>query len=218
MSLEDVAGTKTSVHVGCFTSDYSTYVWRDAQRIPKYSATGGAQSILSNRLSWFFDLRGSSMTIDTACSSSMVALDLGCKSLWNGSSEMAIVGGANLIFSPELNIALSNMGFLSPDGRCFSFDERANGYARGEGFAVLVLKRLSDVGPADSVRAVVRSIATNEDGHTAGGITQPSKDMQAALIRETYQRGGLDMRLTSYFEAHGMLPPELNVHITEDFV
>jgi acyl transferase domain-containing protein len=143
------------------------------------------------------------MTIDTACSSSMVALDLACKSLWDGSSETAIVGGANLIFSPELNIALSNMGFLSPDGTCFSFDSRANGYARGEGFAVLVLKRLSNVVPGDPVRALVRSIATNEDGHTPGGITQPSKDMQVRLIHETYERGGLDMSSTAYFEAHG---------------
>jgi acyl transferase domain-containing protein len=135
----------------------------------------------------------------------MVALDLACKSLWNGSSEMAIVGGANLIFSPELNIALSNMGFLSPDGRCFSFDHRANGYARGEGFAVLVLKPLSKVVEGDSVRALIRSIATNEDGHTPGGITQPNKDMQAALIRETYEMAGLDMGITSFFEAHGKL-------------
>lgn len=191
------------MHVGCFTTDYSTYIWRDPQKIPKYSATGGAQSILSNRLSWFFDLHGSSMTIDTACSSSMVALDLACRGLWDGSSDMAIVGGANLIYSPELNIALSNMGFLSPDGSCYSFDHRANGYARGEGFAVLVLKRLSSVAQGDPVRALVRSIATNEDGYTPGGITQPSKDMQARLIHDTYERAGLDMSSTAYFEAHG---------------
>ncbi|PVH93388.1 reducing type I polyketide synthase [Periconia macrospinosa] len=203
LTLEDVAGSKASVHVGCFTTDYSSYLWRDAQQIPKYSATGGAASILSNRLSWFFDLRGSSMTIDTACSSSMVALDLACEGLWNGTSDLAIVCGANLIFSPELNIALSNMAFLSPDGKCFSFDHRANGYARGEGFAALVLKRQSDVNGGDSVRALIRSTATNEDGRTQGGITQPSKEMQIRLIREAYEKAGMDINCTTYFEAHG---------------
>ncbi|KAJ4302831.1 hypothetical protein N0V90_001722 [Kalmusia sp. IMI 367209] len=208
--LEDIAGSKTSVHVGCFTTDYSSYLWRDAQQIPKYSATGGAASILSNRLSWFFDLRGSSMTIDTACSSSMVALDLACKDLRDGSSDLAIVCGANLIFSPELNIALSNMGFLSPDGTCFSFDHRANGYARGEGFAVLILKRESGVTQSDRVRALIRSIATNQDGRTPGGITQPNKDMQIRLIQEAYNKAGLDMNSTAYFEAHGMFRFHLN--------
>jgi acyl transferase domain-containing protein len=201
--MDAVKGTNTSVHVGCFTSDYSTYVWRDSQRIPKYCATGSAQSILSNRLSWLFDLQGISMTIDTACSSSMVALDLACKGLWSHESEMAIVGGANLIFSPELNIALSNMGFLSPDGICYSFDHRANGYARGEGFAVFVLKPLSKVAKGDTIRALIRSIGTNQDGHTMGGITQPNKDMQAKLIHDTYKKAGLDMSLTAFFEAHG---------------
>jgi acyl transferase domain-containing protein len=203
LSLEDVAGSKTSVHVGCFTTDYSSYLWRDSQQIPKYSATGGAASILSNRLSWFFDLRGTSMTIDTACSSSMVALHLACEGLWNGTSDLAIVCGANLIFSPELNIALSNMGFLSPDGKCFSFDHRANGYSRGEGFAVLILKRESDVHQSDRVRALIRATATNEDGRTQGGITQPSKEMQVRLIREAYEKAGIELDSATYFEAHG---------------
>lgn len=144
------------------------------------------------------------MTIDTACSSSMVALELACNGLWNGTSDLALVCGANLIYSPELNISLSNMGFLSPDGTCFSFDHRANGYARGEGFAVLVLKRKSSIKPGDPVRALVRSIATNEDGRTSAGITQPSKDMQIRLIQEAYNKAGMDMNATAYFEAHGM--------------
>ena len=87
LTMEAMAGSRTSVHVGCFTSDYSSFHWRDTQRIPKYSATGASGSILSNRISWFYDFRGPSMTIDTACSSSMVALDLACKGLWNGSSD-----------------------------------------------------------------------------------------------------------------------------------
>lgn len=98
---------------------------------------------------------------------------------------------------------LSNMAMLSPDSRCFSFDERANGYGRGEGFGVLILKRLSDaLRDGDTIRAVVRSTGSNQDGHTPG-ITQPSKDAQETLIRETYEKAGLSMNSTRFFEAHG---------------
>ncbi|CAI6288467.1 unnamed protein product [Periconia digitata] len=133
----------------------------------------------------------------------MVALNLACKGLWNETSNLAIVCSANLIFSPGLNIALSNICFLSPDGKCFSFDHRANGYARGEGFAVLVLKRQSDVSLCDPVRALIQSTATNKDGRTQGGITQPSKEMQIRMIREAYKKAALDLDCTAYFEAHG---------------
>ena len=144
------------------------------------------------------------MTIDTACSSSLVALDLACKGLWSKTSEMAIVAGANLICSPELNIALSNFGMLSPDRMCYSFDSRANGYARGEGFAALVLKPVSKaIQDGDTIRALVRATGVNQDGHTNGGLTQPSRELQAELIRDTYRKANLDMSITRYFEAHG---------------
>ncbi|KAL8665801.1 MAG: hypothetical protein Q9202_001923 [Teloschistes flavicans] len=204
LSMESVAGTDTSVHVGCFTSDFMSMDWKDSQQIPKYSATGSSTSILANRISWFFDLRGPSMLVDTACSSAMIALDLACQGLRSGTSNTALVAGANLICSPEMNIALSNMSMLSPDGRCHSFDHRANGYARGDGFGVLVLKTLSQaLKDGDAIRALVRSVGTNQDGHTQGGITQPSQELQSQLIRETYRKAGLDMGLTRFFEAHG---------------
>lgn len=118
--------------------------------------------------------------------------------------EKAIVAGANLICSPELNIALSNMSFLSPEGRCHSFDHRANGYARGDGFGVLILKPVSQaVKDGNTIRALIRSVGTNQDGHTHGGITQPSKELQSRLIRETYRKAGLNMGVTRFFEAHG---------------
>ncbi|KAL8732943.1 MAG: hypothetical protein Q9181_003765 [Wetmoreana brouardii] len=218
--LERIAGTNTSVHVGCFTADYIMSNWRDSQQIPKYSATGTAASILANRISWFYDLQGPSMTVDTACSSGMVAMDLACRGIWSRTSdivsspkcspllsidrEKAIVAGANIISSVELNIALSNMNFLSPDARCYSFDHRASGYARGEGFGVLVLKPLNRaVRDGDTIRALIRSTGINQDGHTTGGITQPSKDLQASLIKDTYKRAGLNMKTTRFFEAHG---------------
>jgi acyl transferase domain-containing protein len=204
LRLEDVAGTKTSVHVGCFTSDFATMQFRDAQSIPKYNSLGTAGSMLANRLSWFFDLRGESMYVDTACSSSLVALALACQGLAAGESEMAVVSGSNVILIPEFTISLSNMKMLSPTGRCQSFDAKADGYGRGEGFATLILKSASKaIADGDPIRALIRSIGMNQDGYTSSGITQPSKEMQVKLIRETYRKSGLDMKHTRFFEAHG---------------
>ncbi|KAH8691692.1 reducing type I polyketide synthase [Phaeosphaeriaceae sp. PMI808] len=185
--LQDIAGSNTSVHVGCFSSEFTSHILRDIQKIPKYAATGSSQSILSNRISWHFDLKGPSMTIDTACSSSLVALDLACQGLWNKRTETAIVAGVNLILSPEMNIVLSNMNFLSPQGRCFPFDSRANGALRD----------------GNTIRALIRAVGSNQDGRTNGGITQPSKDMQARLIQQTYRTANLDAGRTRFFEAHG---------------
>lgn len=114
------------------------------------------------------------------------------------------MAGSNYIFGPELFITLTKMNFLSPDSRCFSFDDRANGYARGEGFGVIVLKLLSDaIRDDDTIRAVIRSTGSNHDGRTPG-ITSPSRDAQELLIRETYEKAGLDLQTTRFFEAHGM--------------
>ncbi|RYO87630.1 hypothetical protein DL762_004174 [Monosporascus cannonballus] len=204
LRLEDVAGSRTSVHVGCFTSDFATMQFRDVQNIAKYNALGSAGSILANRISWFYDLRGESMYVDTACSSGLVAMALACQGLASGESDLAVVGASNIIFGPEFNVSLSNMNFLSPTGRCHSFDAKGDGYGRGEGFASLILKPVSKaIAGGNPIRALIRSIGMNQDGHTSGGITQPSKDMQVQLIRETYRKAGLDMRHTRFFEAHG---------------
>lgn len=118
----------------------------------------------------------------------------------------ALVAGSNYIVGPELFLTLTNMNFLSSDSRCFSFDDRANGYARGEGFGVVVLKLLSDaIRDNDTIRAVIRSTGSNHDGRTPG-ITSPSKDAQELLIKETYGKAGLDLQTTRFFEAHGMQP------------
>lgn len=130
LRMKDVAGSKTSVHVGCFTSDFASMQSRDMQNIPKYNSLGTAGSMLANRISWFYDLRGESMFIDTACSSSMVAMALGCQGLISGEAEVAVVGGSNLILIPEFGISLSNMSMLSPSGRCHSFDAKGDGYGR----------------------------------------------------------------------------------------
>ncbi|KAI1735289.1 reducing type I polyketide synthase, partial [Xylaria scruposa] len=204
LRLQDIAGSRTSVHVGCFTSDFATMQFRDVQSMPKYNALGSAGSILANRISWFYDLRGESMYVDTACSSGLVAMALSSQALASGESSMAVVGASNIILGPEFNVSLSNMNFLSPTGRCHSFDAKGDGYGRGEGFTVIILKPVSRaISDGNPIRAVIRSIGMNQDGYTSGGITQPSKDMQVELIRETYRKANLDMRDTRFFEAHG---------------
>ncbi|KAF2736977.1 hypothetical protein EJ04DRAFT_595149 [Polyplosphaeria fusca] len=200
--IDRIYGSDASVHTGCFTADYLLMTAKDPELMLKYSGTGGAGAMLSNRISSFFNLHGPSVTTDTACSSSLVALDQSCQSLKLGQSSVGIVAGCNLIFTLDTTIGLSNMGFLSPEGISYSFDHRANGYARGEGFGVVVLKRLSDaVRDDDTIRAVIRGTGCNQDGNTP--LAQPSQDAQARLIAETYRRAGLDPSQTRYVEAHG---------------
>ena len=159
--------------------------------------------MLSNRLSYFFNLKGPSITIDTACSASLVALHLACQSLKAGECSSAIVAGVNCILNPDMLISMSSMQFLSPDGRCHTFDQRANGYARGEGVACVYLKTLENaLRDGDSIRAVIRNTGVNSDGKTPG-ITFPSGSAQVSLIRQVYEQAGLDPLDTTYVEAHG---------------
>ncbi|KAI0201376.1 polyketide synthase [Astrocystis sublimbata] len=201
--LEVAAGTQTGVYVGCFSSDYRSIMEKDLDQDLKYAATGNVVSMLSNRVSWFYDLRGPSLTIDTACSSSLVALHQACNSLKLKETSMAIVGGCNLILSNEFGMTLDKGGVLGPDGICRSFDEKGNGYGRGEGFGVVVLKRVSDaIKDRDTIRAVIRNTGSNQDGRSPG-ITQPTATAQVDLIRRVYSQAGLDMSSTRFFEAHG---------------
>jgi acyl transferase domain-containing protein/NADPH:quinone reductase-like Zn-dependent oxidoreductase/SAM-dependent methyltransferase len=203
ITLSEVSGTRTSCFVGCFTKDYEEMQRRDMELAPKYQSTGASPTMLSNRLSYFFNLKGPSITLDTACSSGLVAVHLACQSLQVGESSMAIVGGSNLILSPDIQIEMSDMHFLSPDSISYAFDERANGYARGEGVGVIVLKPLHlALKNKDPIRAVIRGTAASSDGKTPG-ITLPSKNAQIELIRMAYHAAGCDTSQTGYFEAHG---------------
>ncbi|KAF6811409.1 Lovastatin diketide synthase LovF 5 [Colletotrichum sojae] len=205
--LDTVAGSQTGVYVGCFTADYNDHIAKDLDIPNKYSALGTVASMLSNRVSWFFDFRGPSVTVDTACSSSLVAVHEACMSLKLREVSMAVVGGCNLILTPEMTLKLDAAGVLGPDGKSYSFDHRANGYARGEGFGALVLKRVSDaIRDGDVIRAVIRNSSTNQDGRSPG-ITQPTKAGQVALINHVYSRAGLDPSLTRFAEAHGTGTP-----------
>nr|QEE83323.1 polyketide synthase 2122 [Alternaria oxytropis] len=160
-------------------------------------------SLASNRLSWFYNLRGPSLTVDTACSSSLTAFHLACQSIRTGEAEMSVVGGANLMFGPDMSILLGAAKILSPEGKSKMWDANANGFARGEGFGVTILKPLdAALRDGDNIRAVVLATATNEDGHTPG-ISLPNSEAQQELIRRAYQMAGVDPAETAYVEAHG---------------
>ena len=202
LPLATLAGTQTSCYIGCFTNDYREMQLRDPESAPLYTLSGSGPEMISNRISWFFDLKGPSMTLNTACSSSLVALHQGCQSLRSKESSMSIIGGVNLLLSPDMFLLLSNQQFLAPDGRCKSFDERGDGYGRGEGGAAVILKRIDDaIRDGDPIRAVIRGSGVNQDGRTQG-ITVPNGRAQADLIRSTYRFAGLDMKDTGYFETH----------------
>ncbi|PYI09179.1 hypothetical protein BO78DRAFT_363301 [Aspergillus sclerotiicarbonarius CBS 121057] len=203
ITQEQSKGTDTAVYVGCFSSDYGDMLNADPEQIQKHKILGVHNAILSNRISWFFDFKGTSVTVDTACSSSLIAVHMACQSLILGESNMAIASGVNIISYPNTMQDLSKLGALSPDGPCYSFDERANGYARGEGVGTVVLKKLSTaIRDGDKIRAVIRATAANQDGRTTG-IFNPSTDAQGRLIRTTYETGAINMDQTGYIEAHG---------------
>nr|QEG79217.1 polyketide synthase 8407 [Alternaria oxytropis] len=206
--MQSAMGTRTSVHVGCLLQEYSQISQRDAQMPGDYRIVGSSGlAMLANRLSWFYDFSGPSMTIDTACSGGLVAFHLACQELLAGSVDMSLVCGNNLCLLPDSTALLSSLNMMSKDSVCYSFDERASGYARGEGFGVLILKRLDKaIADGDTIRGVVRSTGCGQDGNTPS-ITSPSQTAQERLIRETYARAGLDLGDTRYFEAHGTGTP-----------
>ncbi|GFF78602.1 nonribosomal peptide synthetase 14 [Aspergillus lentulus] len=204
-TLKQMRGSSTAVFIGAMTSDYHDIQARDLDTISRWHATGTSPSILSNRVSYFFDLKGPSMTINTACSSSLVALHQAVQSLRNGDCTTAIVGGVNLLLDPEIFISHSHLHMLSPTSRCRMWDRDADGYARGEGCASVVIKTLDQaLKDGDDVECIIRETAVNSDGRSAG-ITMPNPEAQAALIREAYERSGLDpvRDRCQYFECHG---------------
>lgn len=151
-------------------------------------------------------MKGPSLTVATACSSSLVAVHMACQGLLAGETDMAVAGGVNLMLNPEFAIYLSGMTMISPEGHCKSFDASGDGYARGEGCGMVVLKRLDDaIRDNDPIRAIIRGTGVNSDGFTQG-FTMPSSESQASLIREVYQKAGLDMSDTQFVECHVSSP------------
>lgn len=199
-ALSDLVG---GVFIGLMGNDYFATVQSAPKAIDAYTSTGTHYSFAANRLSFHLDLKGPSMAIDSACSSSLVAIHQACQSLRVGDCDFALAGGVNLILSPVLSISYSKWGMLSPDGRCKTFDAAANGFVRGEGVGVVVLKRLDDaLAHGDPVLAVVRGSAVNQDGATSV-ITAPSGLAQQAVIQRALTVAGLDPGRISYVETHG---------------
>ena len=203
---DKLAGSRTGVFVGIGGFDYSNVImnYQDHLKvINAYLGTGNAHSIAANRISYLLDLRGPSVAIDTACSSSLVAIHMACESLRSAQSDLAIAGAVNLILSPEVTIAFSHARMMAADGRCKTFDAKADGYVRAEGAGTVLLKRLSDaLRDRDHILALIRGSAVNQDGRTAG-IAAPNASAQQSVIREALAQAGVAPRELTYIEAHG---------------
>jgi acyl transferase domain-containing protein len=201
-----VAGTRTGVFVGIYNNDYA-HLQLSAGDADAHAALGSSLGIAPGRLSYLLDFSGPSLVVDTLCSSSLVALHLACSSLRAQECNLAIVGGVNLILSPLPTILTSRLLALAPDGRCKTFDARANGFVRGEGCGAVALKRLSDaLADGDPIWAVVRGSAVNQDGRSTG-LTAPNARAQQAVITQALATGRVDPQEVGYIEAHGTGTP-----------
>ncbi len=199
-SLRD---SRTGVFFGAMWMDYLRLLGGNTDKISLHTATGQDLSIVPARISYSLGLNGPSMVVNTACSSSLVAVHLACQSLLRGESQMALAGGVNLLLAPESTIAMSKFGAMAPDGRSKAFDSRANGYVRGEGGGVVVLKRLSEArAHGDRIYCVIRGSAVNNDGFS-NGLTAPSPRAQEAVLRDACATAGVEPGDIDYVEAHG---------------
>jgi acyl transferase domain-containing protein/acyl carrier protein len=199
-----LSGTLGGVFIGITANDYSQIVREaDSTRLDVYFASGNAHNAAAGRISYLLGLRGPAMAVDTACSSSLAAIHLACRSLRLGECNLALCGGVNAILSPEPSVLFTKWGMLAPDGRCKTFDSRADGFVRGEGCGMLVLKRLSQaVADRDPILAVIRGTAVNQDG-ASGGLTVPNGLAQQAVIRQALDDAALKPADIDYIEAHG---------------
>jgi acyl transferase domain-containing protein len=196
-------GTSAGVYFGLCNSDYGRLLLGQRELLDAYVGTGNAHSVTAGRLSYILGLRGPSIAVDTACSSSLVALHLACQALRLGECDMALAGGCNLILTPDMNIIFSKARMMAPDGRCKTFDLAADGYVRGEGCAVIVLRRLADaLSDGDRILAVIRGSAVNQDGRSSG-LTAPNGPAQEAVIRAALEAARLSPSMVGYVEAHG---------------
>jgi acyl transferase domain-containing protein/acyl-CoA synthetase (AMP-forming)/AMP-acid ligase II/acyl carrier protein len=199
-------GSDTGVWVGISSADYALERFGDRHAHP-HSHAAQAHSIAANRISYQFDLQGPSISVDTACSSSLVALHLACQAMRAGDCRLALVGGVNVLLARSITEQFARGGYMSKSGRCRAFDAGADGYVRGEGAAVVVLKPLARaLTDRDRIYAVVRATAVNQDGRT-NGLTAPSRQAQEALLRRAYAGAAVDPRTVTTIEAHGTGTP-----------
>lgn len=197
-----LAGSRTGVFIGAMWADYAQ-LFDGLDVIAPHSATGRDTGVIANRVSYTLGLMGPSLTVNTACSSSLVALHLAADSLRRGESQLAIAGGVNLIVTPDSTVAMTKFGAMAPDGKCKAFDAAANGYVRGEGAGLVLLKPLSRaLADGDRVLAILCATSLNNDG-PSNGLTAPSPEAQRAVLRDAYAVAGLDPAVVDYVEAHG---------------
>lgn len=200
---EKLAGSRTGVFVGSLGSEYDWLQARDLRLVTAYSPTGSAQGVIANRVSYTFDLTGPSVTVDSACSASLVAIATACRSIWSGESDQAVAGGVAVMVHPGPTVGMSKLTALAPDGRCKAFDARANGYVRSEGAGAVVLKPLARaLVDGDRIYAIVRGYAVNNDGKT-NGLTAPNRRAQERLLRDAYASARVAPASVQYVEAHG---------------
>ena len=202
-AVSALSGTKTGLFVGVATNDYTDLLSRHEIAIDAYTSTGNSHSVLVNRISFLLNLHGPSAPLDTACSSSLVATHRALESMHVGSCDMAIVGGVQAMCSPAAYIAFGQAGMLSDDGKCKTFDEKANGYVRGEGTGALFLKHLADAhADGNPIYALVKSTAENHGGRSPS-LTAPNPNAQSDLLIEAYTQAGIDPATVGYIECHG---------------
>ncbi|XP_072910815.1 phthioceranic/hydroxyphthioceranic acid synthase-like isoform X1 [Hemitrygon akajei] len=207
MPMEYISGSKTGVFIGLMNRDFEGISNRAANKITHYNGTGSAMSIAANRISFAFNLTGPSLAIDTACSSSLVALHYAAQAIKQGDCEMAVCGGVSCIIEPRINVALSKAKMISPDGMSKPFSNKANGYGRGEGCGILLLKPLAKAQKDhDHIWGVIVRSAINQDGRAVTPITRPSQKQQEVLLRGIYPRS-VDPSQIQYVEAHGTGTP-----------
>jgi acyl transferase domain-containing protein/NADPH:quinone reductase-like Zn-dependent oxidoreductase/NADP-dependent 3-hydroxy acid dehydrogenase YdfG/acyl carrier protein len=200
----ELSGTDCAVYVGISGLDYGTRWIDDLASMSPHSMTGNTLSIAANRISYVFDLHGPSLAIDTACSSSLVALHHACRALQTGEANTALVGGVNLLLHPYPFVGFTKASMLSADGRCKVFDAFGNGYVRAEGGAVLLLKPLDQaIAEGDTIQAVILATGANADGARKTGITIPSREGQAELMKSVLAKTGLTAQEVDFIETHG---------------
>ncbi|HSI39299.1 MAG TPA: beta-ketoacyl synthase N-terminal-like domain-containing protein [Xanthobacteraceae bacterium] len=202
-----LAGTATGIYLGIANGDYGRALLGKGEALDIYASTGNAYSVAAGRLSYQLGLHGPSVALDTACSSSLVAMHLASQALRSGDCDIALAGGINLIITPEMNIVFSKASMMAADGRCKTFDASADGYVRGEGCGMLVLRRLADaVASKDRILGVIRGSAVNQDGRSSG-LTAPNGPAQEAVIRAALKAAAVKGEAISYVEAHGTGTP-----------
>ncbi|KZS73313.1 polyketide synthase [Mycobacterium kansasii] len=200
---DSLAGSRTGVMMGVYFNEYQSMLAASPENVDAYSGTGNAHSITVGRISYLLGLRGPAVAVDTACSSSLVAVHLACQSLRLRETDLALAGGVSITLRPETQIAISAWGLLSPQGRCATFDAAADGFVRGEGAGVVVLKRLTDaVRDGNRVLAVVRGSAVNQDGRS-NGVTAPNTAAQCDVIADALRSSDVAPESVNYVETHG---------------